>query len=140
MVEAKLKWTGGIRFEGTSLFGHQLVTDGAKTAGGTESGYKPTELLMFSLAGCTGIDVVTILNKMRQEITGVEVEVQGQQPDQYPKPFNRIEIKYTFRGKNLDKEKVKQAVHLSEEKWHCSVNQTLKGIANIKSSIEIIEV
>ncbi|SYZ74674.1 OsmC/Ohr family protein [Candidatus Zixiibacteriota bacterium] len=138
MVEAKLKWTGGIRFEGESLFGHKIVTDGALSAGGDESGYKPTELLMFALAGCTGVDVVTILNKMRQEVTGIEIEVKGQQPEQFPKPFNRIEIKYTFRGKKLDRDKIKQAVHLSEEKY-CSVSQTLKGIANIISTVEIIE-
>ncbi len=138
MLEAKLKWTGGIRFEGTSLFGHQIITDGARSAGGDESGYKPTELLLFSIAGCTGVDVALILGKMRQEITGIEIEVKGHQPEQFPKPFNRIEIKYLFRGKNLDRDKIKQAVSLSEEKY-CSVSQTLKGIANIISTIEIIE-
>jgi putative redox protein len=138
MVTAKLKWTDGIRFEGTSVFGHRIVTDGARAAGGRESGYKPTELVMYGLAGCTGVDVVSILTKMRQNISGVEIEVKGYQPDDYPKLFNRIEIKYIFTGKNLDRDKIEQAIKLSEEKY-CSVSLTLRGIANITSTFEIRE-
>jgi len=138
MVQAKMKWAGGVKFEGVSAFGHRLVTDGARKSGGQESGYKPVELLMFSLAGCTGFDVVKILEKMRQKLTGVEIEVNGYQPDDFPKPFNRIEVKYVFRGENLDRSKIEQAIELSEEKY-CSVSQTLKGIARIESSFEIRE-
>jgi len=138
MVTAKMKWKGGIRFEGISKFGHTIVTDGSKKAGGNEDGYQPTELMMYSLAGCTGVDVVNILGKMRQEITGVEVEVNASQPDQYPKPFNKIEVKYVFRGKNLDKAKVEHAISLSEEKY-CAVSQTMQGIARITSTYEIVE-
>jgi putative redox protein len=93
---------------------------------------------MFSLAGCTGVDVAGILEKMRQKVTGIEITVSGQQPESYPKPFNHIEVKYLFRGKNLDKEKVRQAVELSEGKY-CSVSQTVQGVARIVSTIEIIE-
>jgi putative redox protein len=139
MVEAKMKWTGGLRFEGESLFGHPIATDAALSAGGDENGYKPTELLLYGLAGCTGIDVLSILKKMKQELTGLEIEVKGHQPDQFPKPFNRIEVKYIFKGKNLDRAKVEHAVELSENKY-CSVSQTLKGIANIIPTIEIQEV
>ncbi|MCP4703288.1 MAG: OsmC family protein, partial [candidate division Zixibacteria bacterium] len=92
MMEAKLKWTDGIRFEGTSEFGHKIATDGPKTAGGTEDGYKPTELVLFGVAGCTGVDVVRILQKMQQNVTGIEIEVKAFHPDEYPKPFKRIEI------------------------------------------------
>jgi len=139
MVKAKLNWTGGLRFEGLSEFGHKIVTDGSKSAGGTESGYKPTELVMVGLAGCTGMDVVNILKKMHQEVKGVEIEVSGHQPEQYPKPFNRIEVIYRFSGKGLDKNKVEQAIMLSEEKY-CSVSQSLKGMAKIESKYEIREI
>jgi len=88
MVEAKLKWVGGRRFEGVSTWGFPIATDISKNSGGAESGYRPTELLMFALAGCTGVDVVNILEKMRQKITGVEVTVTGRQPESFPKPFN----------------------------------------------------
>lgn len=138
MVEAKLKWVGGRRFEGVSTWGFPVATDVSKNSGGAESGYRPTELLMFALAGCTGVDVVNILEKMRQKISGVEVTVTGRQPESYPKPFNHIEVKYVFRGEKLDKEKVRQAVELSEGKY-CSVGQTLAGVAKIVSTIEIVE-
>ena len=90
MMEAKLKWTGGIRYEGTSIFGLPIAIDGVPEAGGTKNGYKPTELLLYGVAGCTGIDVAKILKKMRQEFTGIEIGVKGYYPDEYPKPFNRI--------------------------------------------------
>ena len=138
MIEAKLKWTGGIHFEGESAFGHKIITDGPKKSGGSEDGYEPTELVLFGLASCTGVDVVKILEKMRQNITGVEIEVKGYQPEEYPKPFNRIEIKYIFRGKGLDKAKIEKAIELSENKY-CMVSLSLKGVANIKSSYEVIE-
>ena len=138
MIEAKLKWTGGIRFEGTSAFGHTIATDGIKKVGGAENGYKPTELVLYGLAGCTGVDVVKILEKMRQEVTGIEIEVKGYQPDEYPKPFNKIEVKYIIRGKNLDKDKISRAISLSEEKY-CMVSLSLKGVARITSTFEVIE-
>lgn len=138
MIEAKLKWTDGIRFEGTSVFGHKIATDGARAAGGAESGYKPTELVLFGLAGCTGIDVVKILEKMQQKISDLEVEVKAYHPDEYPKPFNKIEINYIFTGKNLDEKKVKKAIDLSEGKY-CMVSQSLKGMAKIITNFKIIE-
>jgi len=138
MIEAKLKWSGGIKFEGISAFGHKIITDGTKKAGGKEDGYKPTELVLFGLAGCTGVDVVKILEKMRQELTGLEIQVNGYQPDEYPKPYNKIEVKYILRGKNLDKKKVEKAIDLSENKY-CMVSLSLKGVAKVTSSYEIIE-
>ena len=93
---------------------------------------------MFGLAGCTGVDVANILTKMRQDVTGIEIEVTGYQPEEFPKPFNRIEVKYIFIGKNLNKDKIEQAIKLSEEKY-CSVSQTLKGMAKIISNYEIRE-
>lgn len=138
MLEAKLTWSGGGKFDGTSAFGLPISTDTAKNAGGNEQGYKPTELVMFGLAGCTGVDVVKILEKMRQNLTGLEIEVKAFQPNEYPKPFNKIEVKYTLRGRNLDRNKVEQAIKLSEEKY-CAVSLTLKGVANIITNFEIIE-
>lgn len=138
MIEAKLKWVGGIRFEGISFFGLPIATDGAKSAGGAEKGYKPTELVLYGLAGCSGVDIVSILKKQRQELTGLEIEVVGFQPEKYPKPINRIEVKYVFIGKNLDRDKVEKAMALSEEKY-CAVSLTLKGVAKIITSFEIKE-
>jgi putative redox protein len=138
MIEAKLKWAGDIKFEGVTSFGLPITTDGSKKAGGSEKGYSATELVFFGLAGCTGVDVVKILEKMRQNLTGLEIEVKAYQPDQHPKPFNKIEVKYIFRGKDLDRSKIEQAINLSEEKY-CSVSLSLKGVSKINSSYEIVE-
>ncbi len=88
MVSVKMNWAGGMKFEGMSVFGHKIVTDGSKSAGGEESGFKPTELLFYGIAGCTGIDVVRILEKQRQQLTSLEIEVTGHQNENYPKPFH----------------------------------------------------
>jgi putative redox protein len=136
MVTAKMKWAGGNKFEGTSLFGHKIVTDSAKETGGEEAGYKPTELVLFGLAGCTGIDVVKILEKMRQELTSFEIEVAAHQNDEYPKPFHTVEVKYILKGKNLDREKVAKAIELSESKY-CVVSQTIQSQAKVVTSFEI---
>jgi putative redox protein len=137
MITATLNWTGGKRFEGTSAFGHTIVTDTTKASGGQESGYKPSELLLYAVAGCTGVDVVGILQKQRQELTSLEVEVTGTQPDDFPKPFKNVEIRYRARGKDLDPEKVAQAVELSMTKY-CMVSLTVKQETRVTTAIEIL--
>lgn len=137
MVTAKLNWTGGKRFEGTSVFGHTIVTDTTKASGGEESGYKPSELLLYAVAGCTGVDVVGILQKQRQELTSLEIEVIGSQPEESPKPYHTVEIKYRARGKNLDPRRVAQAVELSMTKY-CMVSLTVKQETRVTTAIEIL--
>ncbi|MDF1543928.1 MAG: OsmC family protein [bacterium] len=135
--DAKMKWTGGFKFEGITAFGHKIVTDGAKKAGGEEAGYKPTELLLYGIAGCTGIDVVRVLEKMRQKVTSIDIEMTAHHNDEYPKPIHTIDIKYTFEGENLDPSKVEQAIKLSEEKY-CMVSQTVQQPGEVKTSFEIL--
>jgi putative redox protein len=137
METAKMQWLGGLKFEGVSAFGQKIATDGSKKAGGGEDGYKPNQLLLFGIAGCTGIDVVRILQKQRQEVTGIEIEVVAHQNEGYPKPFHRIEVKYRLRGKNLDEKKVAQAIDLSESKY-CVVSQTCETASKIETSFEIV--
>ena len=137
MISAKMKWTGGLKFEGSSAFGHKIVTDGGKQAGGEEAGYKPTELLLYSIAGCTGIDVVLVMEKMRQNLKSLEIEIVAHQNDDYPKPFHTIEVKFIASGENLDPEKLKKAIELSEEKY-CAVSQTVKEVGKVITSFEIV--
>ena len=132
-----MSWVGGLKFEGTSAFGHKIATDAAKAAGGQEDGYKPTELLLFGIAGCTGIDIVRILQKQRQEVTGIDIELAAHQNDTYPKPFHTIEVKYKFRGRNLDEKRVAQAIELSESKY-CVVSQTVTYPGKVVTSFEVI--
>jgi putative redox protein len=132
-----MKWAGGLKFEGISAFGHKIVTDASRADGGDEAGYKPSEMLLFSLAGCTGIDIVRILEKQKQQLTALEIELVGQQPDEYPKPMETIEIKFTARGKNLDPQKVARAIELSEQKY-CTVGLTLQNKTRITSSYKVV--
>lgn len=133
-----MKWTGGMKFEAESKYGFNVVADASKTVDGTEDGAMPTELLLYALASCSGMDVVSLMKKMRQELISLEIEVNGFQRDEYPKPFHKIEMKYIVRGNNLDKEKFQKAVDMSQDKY-CTVSQTLEGVAEIEVAIEYID-
>lgn len=137
MVEVRMSWVGGIKFEGTSFFGHKIIIDGPKSAGGEESGFKPTELLLYSVAGCTGIDVVRILEKQRQKLSSLEIEIKAHQRDEYPKPFHTVEVKYIAKGTDLDEKKLAKAIELSESKF-CVVSQTIQSEAEVTTSFEIL--
>lgn len=137
MLKTKLTWAGGLRFEGKGTFGHPVVVDGAKSGGGDESGHKPTELLLWGIAACTGMDVVGILRKQRQEIESLEVEVTGHQNEEYPRPFHTVEIHYAVSGKDVDPVKLGRAIELSSEKY-CVVSQTVKNPATVKTSYTIL--
>ncbi len=137
MIKAKAAWKGGLKFEGTSAFGHKIVTDGGKQGGGEESGYKPTELILYGIAGCAGIDVVRILEKQKQKLTSLEIELTAHQNENYPKPFHTIEVKYIARGDDLNEKKLAKAIELSESKY-CVVSQTLQNETKMVSSYEIL--
>ena len=138
MLKASMTWKGGLKFEGTGEFGHTIITDGGKKAGGEEAGHKPTELLLWGIASCTGIDVVRILEKKRQKISSLDIEVTAHQGENYPKPFHTIEVKYIARGKDLDPNKLAQAIELSESKY-CVVSQTVTHPGKVTTSYEIID-
>ena len=137
MLSTKMKWGGGLKFEGVSEFGHKIVTDVGKQSGGEEAGYKPTELLLFGLAGCAGIDVVRILEKQRQKLTSLEIEMTAHNNDDYPRNFHTIEVKFIARGEDLNPDKVAKAIELSEEKY-CIVSQTIQSEAKVITSYEIL--
>ena len=137
MVTAKMKWAGGLRFEGASAFGYTIATDTRKTVGTQVPGYKPTELMFFGLASCAGVDVVNIMEKMRQKLTSLEIEVVAHQNDDYPKPFHTVEVKFIAKGENLDPEKLARAIALSEEKY-CAVSQTILIPGKVTTSYEIV--
>jgi putative redox protein len=133
-----MDWQKGLKFSGTSLFGHEITTDGSKKAGGQEEGYQPLELVLFGLAGCTGIDVVLIAENMKQEITGLNLNIEAEQKEEHPRFMTKAHITYVFTGKNLEPEKLEQAITLSVEKY-CSVGTTLSGVTKITHSFEINE-
>jgi putative redox protein len=138
MVRAKVTYVSGMQFVGEADSGHAIVMDGPPETGGNNTGLRPMELLLAGLGGCSGMDVVSILNKKKQTISGVEINVQGQKAESYPQKFTGIEIEFVIRGKNLSEEAVKRAIQLSMDKY-CSVKATLEGSAKIDYTYKIVE-
>lgn len=137
-MEISMDWQGGLKFSGESRFGHPITTDGSMAAGGNEEGYQPVELLMFGLAGCTGIDVVLIGKKMRLQIDGVSVKVNYEQREEHPRAITTAHLDYRITGKNLDPAQIERVIQLSEEKY-CSVGATLAGVTKITHGFTITE-
>lgn len=135
MVQAKLHLTTvreGRQFVGQSGSGHTVVMDDAHGNTGT----KPVELALLALGGCTAFDVIGILRKMRQRVTGYDVELQAEQRPEPPNVFTRVTIKHKLRG-SIDPAALQKAIHLSESKY-CSVSAMIGKTAQIETTFEIV--
>lgn len=135
--EVKVSWLKNMAFK-ADVNGHELILDAAEQVGGENSGPRPKPLMLTALAGCTGMDVVSILKKMRVELEDFNVIVQGDLTEEHPKQFFKMNVIYEFKGKDLPLEKLKKAVSLSEEKY-CGVSALYKKAIEITSEIKIIE-
>lgn len=129
----KVKWIDGLRFVATDSVGHSIVMDASKQSGGDGSGFSPMQLLLTALGGCTGMDVVHIMRKQRQQVTGLEVLVSGKRVMEPPRIYNNIRVEYRINGKRIKKSAVQRAIRLSEDKY-CSVGATLRVKAKVTSS------
>lgn len=139
-MTVKTNWKGKMSFE-WDVNGHNIIIDADEKVGGENKGPTPKPFMLASLGGCTGMDVVSILSKMRvmQDVENFRVEVDGQLTDEHPKHYKSMHIKYIFKaveGKELPKSKVEKAVNLSEERY-CGVSAVYKK-ADIKMTSEII--
>ncbi|NJM15225.1 MAG: OsmC family protein [Bacteroidales bacterium] len=130
-----LKWVGNMSFE-TQLNGHKLVLDASPEVGGENKGPRPKPLMMVALAGCTGMDVVSLLKKMRVDIEGVNIKVEGDITEDHPKHFTRMKIIYEFTGNNLDIEKLEKAVNMSKEQY-CGVSASYAKAMELTHEIRI---
>ena len=132
---ARLRYAGGEAFVAESPSGHALVTTFAhdKVTAAT-----PMELLLIALGGCTGADIVGILEKKRQQITGYEIVVSAERRAEHPRIYTRIEVTHQIRGHNIDPNAVQHAIELSESKY-CSVSAMLGAVAQITMRHEIID-
>ena len=137
MPEAKVIFTEGLQFVGEASSGHAIVMDGDTAVGGNNTGLRPMELLLVGLGGCTGMDVVSILRKKKQNLTGLEITVRGQKAENYPKKYTDINIEFHIKGRNISEEAVKRAIDLSMDKY-CSVKATLEGSAKITFTYKIL--
>lgn len=130
---ARLRYAGGDTFVGESPSGHAVVTSFAHEH---VTAPTPMELLLISLGGCTGADVVGILEKKRQRVSGYEIEVRGVRREEHPRIYTEIEVVHRLRGRALDPKAVAHAIELSESKY-CSVSAMLGASTTIKTRYEI---
>ena len=130
------KWKNKMAFD-SEVDNHTIRID---TGGemGDDSGPGPKKLLLSSLAGCTGMDVVSLLKKMRVSITGFEMDIEADLTEEHPKVYSEIRLVYRFFGTDLKKEKIEKSVQLSQEKY-CGVSAMLKKNSPINYSIEYVE-
>ncbi len=134
---AKTSWKKEMAFEAEAN-GHKITLDAKEKSGGKNRGPRPKPMLLVSLAGCTSMDVISILKKMRVEPEDFQVETSGEETEDHPKHYSKIHIKYIFKGKDLPKDKLEKAVNLSQEKY-CGVSHMLAKAAEITHEIEVQE-
>lgn len=132
---AQVDWSGGNVFLGSDASGHTVVYDDKE---GVQRGIGPMRALLTSLGACTGMDIVAILNKRRQKLTSLKIQLSGERPEHgLPKPWTSIHIRYVLSGVDLETKYVEEAIKDSTEKF-CSVGATLQPTAKITHSYEIV--
>ena len=134
----QLGWQDGFKFVSQDTHAHTVTVDAPQSEGDSFDGMMPGDLLLTSLGSCSGIDVVNILRRQRQEVTGLEISVRGEQLPDAPWTWVAINIEYTVRGRGLRESAVRRAIELSEERY-CSIGATIGGRAEITSSFTIVE-
>lgn len=136
VYKAKIKDAGDGFFIGTSPNGNSITID---TKGDRHSAPSPLELLLIAVGGCTAVDVVEILKKKRQEVTGYNIELTGTRREEHPRSFETINVHHIVYGRSVSAKALADAIHLSDEKY-CSVAANIKPTTKITTSFEIIEV
>jgi putative redox protein len=137
-MECTVRWHDGMSFIAETGSGHLVPMDGALEAGGRNLAARPMELLLAGAGGCTSFDVVLILRKARQDISGCEVKLTAERADSDPKVFTRIHLHFVVTGKGLKPDAVERAIKLSAEKY-CSASIMLAKTAEMSHSWEIVE-
>jgi len=129
-MEITMKQVGSMAFYTKTPSGHDVHVDASPKVGGMDSAPRPTELVLIGLAGCTSMDVVSILRKMKVENYTYEIVVSAERTEEYPKVVTAIHLKYIFKGKELPHDKIEKAVRLSQERY-CSVSAMLGQVAKL---------
>ncbi|BFM17805.1 OsmC family protein [Maricurvus nonylphenolicus] len=120
-MQATVKWVDGAMFVGESGSGHSVVMDGPESAGGRNMGVRPMEMLLLGMGGCSTFDVMSILQKSRQQVSDCRVEIEAERADAVPAVFTKIHLNFIVTGTKLKENQVKRAVELSAEKY-CSAS------------------
>ncbi len=129
------KWLDNMSFE-SEINGHKIIIDAKEEVGGQDKGPRPKPFMLAALGGCTAMDVVSILKKMRVELKNLNVIVEGELSEEHPRRFTKMHIIYEVEGENLPMDKIEKAVSLSEEKY-CGVSAVYKQVIEMSSEIRI---
>ncbi len=124
------KWLGNMAFESNNPSGHTFKIDVAPDDGGEGSGMRPKALMLSSLAGCSGLDVASLIKKMKLEVDDFHIETMGELTEEHPKYYHKVKIEYHFHGPNLNEAKLQRAVDLSIEKY-CGVMEMFRRFAEL---------
>jgi putative redox protein len=138
MMNAQVSWKGKMAFTGTADRGFSLNLGSNPALSGDDGGFSPMELILIGLAGCTAMDVIDILHKKRQDVTGFDVKVHADRTDEHPRVFNNVTIEYEISGHNIEKAAAERAVELSITRY-CSVSAMISKSAKIEPKITIFE-
>ena len=132
-----LQWLEGMSFE-AEVDGFKIAIDADPEFGGKSKGPKPKPLMMVALAGCTGMDVVSLLNKMRVDFESVNIKIEGDLTEEHPKHFSRMKVIYELKGDNIDLKKEQKEVDQSKDK-KCGVSSSYKGVMDLEYEIRILD-
>lgn len=135
-MNTTIKWINDMMMVGESASGHTVVMDGPEDLGGKNLGIRPMEMLLLGMGGCTTIDVVSTLKKMREIVRDCRAEISAQRAGEHPKVFTKIHIHFVLEGDNLNAKKVAKAISLSADKY-CSASIMLGKVAHITHDFEI---
>lgn len=133
-----VKWQGKKAFEATSSTGHKVLMDASPAVGGEDRGPRPMEMLLMGLGGCSGIDVIMMLEKGQQDVKDCQIEITSERAEGVPAVYTKIHLHFKVFGKDLNEKRVSRAVGLSAEKY-CSVSKMLEKTAEMSHDYEIIE-
>jgi putative redox protein len=137
-MNAKVTWKGRLSFTGTADTGFSVPLGASPTVGGDNDGFRPMELIATGLAACTAMDVISILQKKQQEVSGFEVRVHAEQASEHPHVFTHIVIEYVVTGHHVDPAAVDRAIELSATKY-CPAQAMLAKVVPIEHKVTILE-
>lgn len=135
-MKANIVQVKGISFVGKAESNHWIVMDGPADFKGSDAGIRPKELILVSLGGCTGADVASILDKMKEPVSRFEIDIEAESAAEHPKVFTKIHLRYKFWGDDLKSSNLEKAINLSQDKY-CSVTAMLKKAIEITHSYEV---
>lgn len=137
-MNTTVRWIDGMMMVGESASGHAIIMDGPEDLGGKNLGVRPMEMLLLGMGGCTTVDVVSTLKKMRELVNDCRVEISAERADEHPKVFTKIHLHFIVEGENLNEKKIAKAVSLSADKY-CSASIMLGKMADITHDFTINE-